>query len=98
MAGRTSCLLHQLQLTLLVLLLLGVSLFFHRVIVVVLIVAVLGGVAGFEEHGEQVVPSILRVIQAEASAGVLHTDAGQELNEERSVEILTELVHYEPGK
>ena len=97
MAGRTSNLLRPLQLVLVVLLLLGVSVLLpHHV--VVLVVAVLGGVAGLEQHGEEAVTRVLGVLLAQSRAGVLDTDAGQELHEERSVEVFTQLVHDEPSE
>ena len=97
MAGRTSNLLRPLQLVLVVLLMLGVSVLLpHHVVVVV--VAVLGGVAGLEQHGEEAVTRVLRVLLAQSRAGVLDTDVGQELHEERSVEVLTQLVHDEPSE
>ena len=80
----------------LLLLLLGVSVV--QDVVVVQVVAVLRGVARLEEHRQQVVPLVLGVLHGEAGGGVLQTDARQELHEEWSVEVFTQLVHYKPKK
>ena len=94
MAWRVSPFFRPFQLLLLLLLLLGVSVVYD--VVVVQVVAVLRGVARLQEHRQQVVPVVLGVLHGEAGGGVLHTDARQEVHEERSVEVFTELVHYKP--
>ena len=65
----------------------------------VTVLGLLRGVTWLEQHCQNTVAGVLSIclgLNSKVILDIFHTDGRQEINEERTVEILAELIHHKP--